>query len=89
MLFLFVFLLNVLAFVLFGADKYRAKKKLFRISEDVLLTVCFLGGGIGGYLGMRVFRHKTNKIQFQFLIPASVIVSVVLYIVAFWMVYKS
>ena len=54
-------MLNVIAFSLFGLDKQRARRGLCRIRESVLLAVTWLMGGLGAWLGMRVFRHKTQK----------------------------
>ena len=54
-------MLNVISFSLFGLDKQRAKRGLWRIRESVLLAVTWLMGGLGAWLGMRVFRHKTQK----------------------------
>ena len=57
-------MLNVIAFSLFGLDKQRARRGLWRIRESVLLSVTWLMGGLGAWLGMRVFRHKTQKRAF-------------------------
>ena len=57
-------MLNVIAFSLFGLDKQRARRGLWRIRESVLLAVTWLMGGLGAWLGMRVFRHKTQKRAF-------------------------
>ena len=57
-------MLNVIAFSLFGLDKQRAKRGLWRIRESVLLAVTWLMGGLGAWLGMRLFRHKTQKRAF-------------------------
>ena len=54
-------MLNVIAFSL---DKRRAKRGLWRIRESVLLAVSWLMGGLGAWLGMRLFRHKTQKRRF-------------------------
>ena len=54
-------MLNVIAFSLFGLDKQRARRGLWRIRESVLLAVTWLMGGLGAWMGMRVFRHKTQK----------------------------
>lgn len=66
---------NILTFILFGIDKYRAKKDLWRISEKTLLTSALLLGGIGGFLGMYKFRHKTKHTLFTVLVPLSAIVT--------------
>ena len=63
-------MLNVIAFSLFGLDKQRAKRGLWRIRESALLAVIWLMGGVGAWLGMRLFRHKTQKCAF--VISASV-----------------
>ena len=57
-------MLNVIAFSLFGLDKQRAKRGLWRIRDSVLLAVIWLMGGVGAWLGMRLFRHKTQKRRF-------------------------
>ena len=65
---IYVFLgINVLTFILYGVDKYLAKKNMYRISEYTLFVLSFFGGGIGAILGMKVFHHKTKKISFWIL----------------------
>lgn len=59
-----LFLLNILAFILMGMDKSRAKKRQFRIPEKMLLIVGTICGGIGGIAGMKIFRHKTKHFYF-------------------------
>lgn len=53
--------LNFINFLLFGYDKFQAKRGGWRIPERVLLGLSLFGGGIGGLAGMLVFRHKTRK----------------------------
>ena len=62
--FVFLFILNALAFIFIGYDKWQAIKKKRRISEQTLLTFVLLGGTIGSGLGMLVFRHKTAKMSY-------------------------
>ena len=64
------FMLNLISFVLFGLDKRRARKGLWRIPEKTLLLSCALFGAAGGLAGMNVFRHKTLKPRFRFGVPA-------------------
>jgi uncharacterized membrane protein YsdA (DUF1294 family) len=47
-----------------GADKRRARKGRRRISERRLLFAALLGGAAGGWIGMRLFRHKTKHRMF-------------------------
>ena len=60
--------MSVLAFVLYGVDKGRAKRNRWRIKESVLLGVSFLGGAVGALLGMQAFRHKTKHRYFGFVV---------------------
>ena len=54
------------AFVLFGLDKWLAKRgSKNRVSELTLLSACALGGWPGGLIGLIVFRHKSAKVSFQ------------------------
>lgn len=61
--------LNLFAFTLMGLDKYFAIKQRRRIAERNLLSVAFLGGSLGIYFGMVVFRHKTRKALFNLGVP--------------------
>lgn len=58
-------ILNIWTFMAFGLDKMRAEKGDWRISEATLLTLSFIGGTAGAYLGRAVFRHKTRKQPFS------------------------
>ena len=60
----FIFLMSVIAFILYGVDKRKAKKEMWRIPEAVLLGWGFFGGAIGALCGMKVFRHKTKHWYF-------------------------
>jgi len=56
--------LNCISFFMFGADKRKAVKNNYRISESALITSGALGP-FGALAGMKVFRHKTRKIKFK------------------------
>ena len=60
---------NLAAFALYGLDKLKAKKGLWRIRESTLLLVAALGGSVGALLGMEVFRHKTKHLKFTLTVP--------------------
>ena len=66
--------MSLLAFAAFGIDKYKAKKDRWRIRERTLFILALLGGGVGAFLGMKVFHHKTLHKQFMIGIPAIMIV---------------
>ena len=56
--------MSVIAFLLYGIDKGRAKMGRWRIRESVLLGVSIIGGATGALLGMKAFRHKTKHSYF-------------------------
>lgn len=57
-------LTNVLLSYLMYRDKQKARKRKYRIPEKYLLLLGILGGGLGGILGMQLFRHKTKHTYF-------------------------
>ena len=75
---LFAIPLNVINFLLFGYDKFQAKKGGWRIPERLLLSLSLLGGGIGGLAGMLVFRHKTRKTYFWIVEALGIIILVLM-----------
>ena len=78
MLLIVLVVMNLLAFALMGLDKLKAKKDAWRIPEETLFLVTALFGGLGGTLGMTVFRHKTKHWYFRLGFPALLVVQVVL-----------
>ena len=73
--------LNFVNFLLFGYDKFQAKREGWRIPEKVLLGLSLFGGGLGGLAGMLVFRHKTRKNVF--LLATIVGIGILIYLVLF------
>ena len=61
--------INIVAFAMYGADKYFAKKDMWRISEKALIGVAAMGGAFGAFAGMEIFRHKTKHLKFTVLLP--------------------
>ena len=70
-------LINLLIFILYGVDKRRAKKQQWRIPERTLLLGTWLLGGVGAWLAMRIFRHKTKHLAFQISAPIGAVLSIV------------
>jgi uncharacterized membrane protein YsdA (DUF1294 family) len=60
------------------ADKRRAIKKEWRISENTLLAYSMLGGSIGSLIGIYLFRHKTKHLKFNLGVPAILLVQLFL-----------
>ncbi|MEG0792589.1 MAG: DUF1294 domain-containing protein [Lachnospiraceae bacterium] len=65
----YIILINSLTFLLYGNDKRRAQKGNFRISEATLMGLALVGGSVGAFLGMQVYRHKTRHVKFVIGIP--------------------
>ena len=69
---------NIVTFLLYGIDQYKAKKGKWRISEATLLTMAAIGGSIGAWAGMRLWHHKTMHKKFKYGIPVIIILQVAL-----------
>ncbi|MBQ8120853.1 MAG: DUF1294 domain-containing protein [Ruminococcus sp.] len=62
-------IVNLIAFIAYGIDKRRARKKRWRIPEITLIMFAAIGGSIGALVGMFFWHHKTKKIKFLFCVP--------------------
>ena len=67
---------NVVAFAMYGLDKYYAKCGKWRISEKALLLAALLGGAFGAYAAMKTFRHKTKHLQFTIGVPVCMVINI-------------
>ncbi len=66
---IYLILVNLIAFLMYGMDKWNAIKGLQRIPEKTLLGIAAVGGSVGAYAGMQFFRHKTRKPKFNVGLP--------------------
>ncbi len=71
---------NLIGFAMMGIDKYKAKKRAFRIPEATLFIVAIIGGSIGSILGMYTFRHKTRHRSFVYGMPFILVLQIALII---------
>ena len=71
---------NLVAFFMYGMDKWKAKRSKWRISEATLLVVAVVGGSIGAWLGMKTWHHKTLHKKFRFGVPLILITQILLLI---------
>jgi uncharacterized membrane protein YsdA (DUF1294 family) len=76
--------MNVLTFLVYGIDKWRAVQGRWRISEATLLMLAVVGGSIGALLGMKVWHHKTMHKKFKYGLPLILVVQIVL----IYLIYK-
>ena len=74
----FLLAINIATFLLYGIDKYKAKKNKWRISEATLLMMAVIGGSIGAWSGMRLWHHKTMHKKFKYGIPVIIIMQIAL-----------
>ena len=74
----FLLAINIATFLLYGIDKYKARKGRWRISEATLLTMAAIGGSIGAWAGMRLWHHKTMHKKFKYGIPLIIIMQIAL-----------
>lgn len=77
MIWILLAVMNLLSFALMGIDKMKAKRGAWRIPEKTLFLATALFGGLGGVLGMQVFRHKTKHLSFKIGYPALLIVQII------------
>ena len=71
---IYLIIINFVTFIVFVLDKICAIKKKWRYKEVYLLGMCFVGGAIGGFLAMYLFRHKTKKKVFVIGLPLIIII---------------
>lgn len=76
----YLFIINALSFLLMHIDKEKAKAGRWRIPEATLLGTAFIGGSLGAYLGMRIFRHKTRHPKFSIGLPVLLSVQILVYL---------
>jgi uncharacterized membrane protein YsdA (DUF1294 family) len=70
--------MNLAGLFAMGIDKEKAKKRAWRIPERTLFLISLLGGSVGTWLGMYLFRHKTKHWYFVVGMPAILILQLVL-----------
>ena len=79
----YLVVINLLAFVLYGIDKKRARDHAWRISERMLIGIALIGGSVGAIAGMLLFHHKTRHWYFRYGLPLILIVQVVAAVLAY------
>ena len=72
----YLIFINVVTFLIYSADKWKAKASRWRIPEDTLIWLAVVGGSVGALLGMYVFRHKTKHKKFRIGVPLILLVQI-------------
>lgn len=76
----YIIIINVIAFISMGLDKYYAKKNKWRISEMTLFFLAIILGSVGSILGMKYFHHKTKKKKFIIFMPLILIIQIYIFL---------
>ncbi|MBO5263724.1 MAG: DUF1294 domain-containing protein [Bacteroidaceae bacterium] len=53
--------INILAFILYGIDKFNAVRNAARVPERRLLALALAGGSAGALVAVYIFRHKKQR----------------------------
>ena len=77
---IYLAVINVVTFFMYGIDKWKAKKSKWRIRETALLGLAVLGGSIGAWLGMKAWHHKTLHRKFRYGVPLILVVQITLFL---------
>ena len=75
---IYLVVINVVTFFIYGIDKWKAKKSKWRIPETTLLGLAVIGGSVGAWLGMKVWHHKTLHKKFEYGVPLILIAQIAL-----------
>lgn len=76
-MFVYLLAINIITFIIYGIDKYKAKKHKWRISEKALVGLAVIGGFVGAIAGMKIFRHKTKHMKFMIGVPIIAVIWIV------------
>ena len=85
----YLIVINVAAFCMYGIDKSAAIRHKQRIPNRVLIGMAVIGGSAGALAGMYTFRHKTQKKYYTITIPVVLIIQIVLAVLLNYGVYGS
>ena len=75
---IYLIAINVITFLVYGIDKWKAKRSKWRIPEATLLGLAVIGGSIGAWLGMKVWHHKTMHKKFKLGLPVIIIIQLLI-----------
>ena len=76
---IYLLIVNICTFIVYGVDKLKAKEHWWRISEATLLFLAVVGGSVGAWVGMKVWHHKTMHKKFKYGVPIILLLQAVLF----------
>lgn len=74
-LLIYLSIINLITFIVYGIDKNKAQNKQWRIPESTLIFLSLIGGGLGSLISMVIFKHKLSKKKFYIGIPLIIIIN--------------
>lgn len=74
---IYLTIVNIIAFIVYGVDKWKARKNQWRIAEKKLLFLAIIGGSVGALAGMYIFHHKTLHKKFTVGVPVILILQII------------
>lgn len=80
---LYILIMNIAGLAVMGTDKSRAMRHAWRIPETTIFLVSLLGGSLGTWAGMYLFRHKTKHWYFVVGMPVIFIIHTALAVYVF------
>ena len=75
---LYLVFINLIGLVTVWYDKALARSRKYRIPESRLLLIALAGGAFGVFLGMYIFKHKTENLKFSIGVPAIIIAQILI-----------
>lgn len=83
LIFSYLIIVNFITFILYAIDKWKAQHHKWRINENLLIILAFVGGSIGALLAMKIFHHKTKHKKFRIAVPIILFFQIVLTIIMY------
>ena len=84
---IYLTIVNIIAFIVYGVDKWKARKNQWRIPEKKLLFLAIIGGSVGALAGMYIFHHKTLHKKFIIGVPVILMLQIIFIYGIYYMVY--
>ncbi len=81
--FIYLTAVNIVGFAAMGIDKSKAKRGAWRISEKMLFLFSIIGGSLGTWAGMYMFRHKTKHWYFVIFMPLIFVMHIVILVMVY------
>ena len=76
---IYLVVMNIITFIIYGIDKWKAQRNRWRISERMLLFLAIIGGSVGALAGMYTFHHKTLHKKFTIGVPLILVIQVMIF----------